>query len=173
MLGRKPMTDRVSPFLDLLLAHFFAILRCRSKRHGSGERNGGLTFHQPAISPTAGEIYSLESAVRQLCAALPAVRPILCLNFGNCFVSAGTPFLNHVREPATFGSAGMLENRSNQWPRREKKRRRRGEFNRPMNERLLPGVPCPVVAPFRLLNWPINARLDRRMSRLVHGTTVL
>jgi hypothetical protein len=45
------MTDRVSPFLDLLLAHFFAILRCRSKRHGSGERHGGLTFHKPSNAP--------------------------------------------------------------------------------------------------------------------------
>jgi len=65
-----------------------------------------LTFQQPAISPTVRKICALELAVRQLYAALPAVHPTLCLNIGNCFVSAGRPFLNHVRERATFGSAG-------------------------------------------------------------------
>ena len=62
-------------------------------------------------------------------------------------------------------------------PAQEKSLRGRSKINGPVNELLSKGtamsVPCPLVSAFRLLNRPMGTRLDRGMSRLVHGTAVL
>ena len=114
--------------------------------------------------------------MRSVVCSVTALRPILCLNFGNYFVSAGTPFLNHVHKRATLAPPERWRTDPEPAARREKKRRR--SANQSFIERApftgsAVSVPCPVVALFCPLNRPIGTRLDCRVPRLVHGTTVL